>query len=188
MRQLRMVLLILIFTVTGGSAAPLFAQRVSVSYDKTADFSKFKTYAWVRGTPVPDANLNIYIVSYADGILQDKGLRKVEATDANLLVAYDAAGDSTINASTIEDPTYAASGGVAPIGATVWTGASASSSNTRLIQKGQLAVQMLDRSTHKVVWNGTLAGALKEKRSDKLDQLNKGLTKLLDRYPPAPGQ
>ena len=33
--------------------ASLFAgSKIHVDYDKSSDFSRFKTYAWVRGTPV----------------------------------------------------------------------------------------------------------------------------------------
>ena len=34
--------------------AVAFAQKVNVDFDPAADFSKFKTYAWVDGTPSPN--------------------------------------------------------------------------------------------------------------------------------------
>ncbi len=37
------------------------AQKIKIQYEKTTDFSKFKTYAWVPGTPVFDPHLDTYI-------------------------------------------------------------------------------------------------------------------------------
>jgi hypothetical protein len=33
---------------------PVSAQKISVDYDKKVNFSRFKTYAWATGTPVPN--------------------------------------------------------------------------------------------------------------------------------------
>src|SRR5215467_10021548 len=72
-------------------------QKVSLDYDKDTNFSKFATYAWVRGTPVPNETLDQYIILVSDGMLEKKGLRKVEPQNADLLFTYHAAGDADLN-------------------------------------------------------------------------------------------
>ncbi|HEY7098601.1 MAG TPA: DUF4136 domain-containing protein [Terriglobales bacterium] len=157
-------------------------QKVSLDYDKATNFSKFATYAWVRGTPVPNETLDQYIILVSDGMLEKKGLRRVEPQNADLLFTYHAAGDSDLNVGGVQDPTYSSVGGVPLEGQTVWSTGGAAP--TRLIRKGQLAVQVLDRSGHKIVWTGTASVTIKEKRGEKLDQLDNALTKLYDRFPP----
>jgi len=179
-RNVLIQITLLTMTILVGRSA--MGQKVSLDYDKDTNFSKFATYAWVRGTPVPNETLDQYIILVSDGMLEKKGLRKVEPQNADLLFTYHAAGDADLNIGGVQDPTYSSVGGVPIEGQTVWTTGGAAPA--RLIRKGQLAVQALDRSSHKIVWTGTAGVTIKEKRGEKLDQVDSALTKLFDRFPP----
>jgi hypothetical protein len=66
------------------------AQEVRYNFDKSADFSKFKTYKWV---PIKDASevsdlVDKQIKDALDAELATKGLTKVEGDDANLSIGY----------------------------------------------------------------------------------------------------
>ena len=61
------------------SATTVLAQTVTRDYDRTADFSKFKTYAWVRGTEVGDDLNHRRIVTAIDAQLQAKRLKPAGA-------------------------------------------------------------------------------------------------------------
>jgi hypothetical protein len=50
------------------------AQRVKFDYDKSADFAKFKTYAWIKRTPAANPNLDLYIMGAVD---HDLGLKEL---------------------------------------------------------------------------------------------------------------
>jgi len=65
---------------------------VNVDWDKSADFTGFKTYAWGKGTPVKNQLMDQRIVDGIDKQLAAKGLQKV-AEDANpdVIVVYHAA-------------------------------------------------------------------------------------------------
>lgn len=76
-------------------APSAFAQKVSLKYDKSADFSKFKTYAWVQGTPVADPTLDLYIKGAVDGMLAKKEMRKVAPEQADIFLTYHAATTAT---------------------------------------------------------------------------------------------
>ena len=61
-----------------------FAQKVKVGYDKSMDFSKYKTYTWAPlGVPITRPLLYQTIVNTIDGELESKG----EAGQGNCLYA-----------------------------------------------------------------------------------------------------
>jgi triphosphoribosyl-dephospho-CoA synthetase len=66
----------------------------------------------------------------------------------------------------------------------MWTTPSTVGSVGRLIKKGSLGVEMVDREKQQLVWAGAATGKAKEKRTDKMKQLDKVLTKMMDQYPP----
>jgi hypothetical protein len=43
---------------------------------------------------------------------------------------------------------------------------------------------MVDREKKQLVWAGVATGKAKEKRTDKLKQLDKAMTQMMDQYPP----
>lgn len=65
------------------------AQQVSVDFDRSADFSKFKTFAWTTGTPVRDDLNHQRIIRAIEEQLTIKGPAKV-AADPDVMVAYHA--------------------------------------------------------------------------------------------------
>src|SRR5579884_1042455 len=73
-----------------GAAA--FAQQVQYDYDRSANFSAYKTYQWVDYNPVQrgDQLLDQDIRRAVDEQLAGKGLRRVEA-GGDLLVGYQTA-------------------------------------------------------------------------------------------------
>ena len=166
------------------SSSKLPAQKIKVDYDKSADFSRYKTYAWVKGTPASNPNWDFYILSVADGMMEKKGLKKVDPQNADVLVTYHAAVNSSLNLTGFADPTFAAVGGIPVQGQTVWSDTSTGTSG-QLVQKGQLAFQMLDRANHKIVWTGTSSGSLKDTQTEKVQQVGKAINKVFDRYPPS---
>jgi len=166
------------------AAVPLSAQNVKVDYDKSVDFSKFKTYAWVKGLPFADYLLDLNILGIVDHELAAQGLTQVDPNIADLLVAYHIAATADVSVSSLHDPTYAHNGGIAPLGETMWTTPSTVGSVGRLIKKGSLGVEMVDREKKQLVWAGVATGKAKEKRTDKMKQLDKVLTKMMDQYPP----
>lgn len=63
----------------------LSAQDVTYDYDKAANFSTFKTYTWVRGTPLNDELNHKRIVNAVDAQLASKGFSKVEMAGSPLI-------------------------------------------------------------------------------------------------------
>jgi hypothetical protein len=148
-----------------------WAQDVTYDYDKTADFSKLTTYAWVNGTPVADEINHQRIVGAVDSQLALKGVHKVDAiANADLLVTYHAVitHDVAVNGTRVG---YARWG----------------SARVEDVPVGSLIVDIMDARTHAVVWRGVATRDLDVKASaEKREKnINKAAEKLFKNYPPA---
>jgi hypothetical protein len=154
------------------------AQSVNYDYDRSADFSKFKTYAWVRGTNLNDELNHKRVVGAIDAQLVSKGLSRVESqSHADVLVAYHANFDDNLQingfSSGFGGPRFGNFSGTA---------------TTQRIVTGTLVVDMMDARTRAIVWRGFAEhdvnpGAKPEKR-DK--NITKATEKIFKNYPPKP--
>src|SRR5689334_20557663 len=71
-------------------AVAAHAQKVKVDWDRMTDFTRYKTYKWMKipspRTPIPEIEQLIY--STVDAQLGAKGLKKVENGEPDLYVGY----------------------------------------------------------------------------------------------------
>jgi hypothetical protein len=167
-------------------AAGSLAQDVRYNFDKSADFSKFKTYKWV---PIKDAAkvsdlVDKQIKDAVDAALATKGLTKVEGDDANLYIGYQAAvGEEK------QFTSYSTGYGYGPGWGGGWyggMGTTTTSGSTSTIYKGQLDLDIYDSAGHVLVWRGLVSKTLDPKAKPEKQQKNlaKAVTKLLKNYPP----
>jgi uncharacterized protein DUF4136 len=82
----------LVWIAVGAAAAPALAQTpkygVTVTADKSAQFSAFKTYTWEHGWQAYDKTVHADITSAIDHELAAVGLTKQTDGPADLLVTY----------------------------------------------------------------------------------------------------
>ena len=100
-----------------------FAQKVSVGYDKSADFSKYASYTWAEPSMPPSRPL-LYasIVGSIDHELKAKGLARTDS--AGDLILIPAGGMEFGLTSVAGTPIMPSYGGPPPaIDATMWSGA-----------------------------------------------------------------
>lgn len=171
----------LLFLFSTGLVLELSAQKVKIDYEKKTDFSRFKTYAWVQGTPVIDPEMDFYITNRVTEVLRRSGMTEASISAADLIVTYHAARNTDLVVGTALDPTFAASGGVPLPGHGMWD---AAGSSPQHITKGSLEVEMLDRAANRPVWSGTAKHSLSDKPADRWKDVQKALDKLLRGYPP----
>lgn len=178
-RTLPVVLVVVMLSVTCG-----FAQKVKVGYDKSADFSKYKSYTWDE----PGAQSRPFLYMTVSGSirteLESKGLARMEK-DGDLTViakgdlGYDFSGagstaDSCQNCQKpLADPME-------------WTGKTAPpGSSGAPLPQGTLELELVDRASNKVVWAGTVTQKFNpDKRQQALERANKAIKKLLIEFPP----
>jgi len=164
--------------------AQAVAQKVTINYDKATNFSKFKTYAWVQGTPGFDPALDAYIKKSINDMLQHIGMTETNVAAADLVVTYHAAVSTDLSVGTALDPTFAASGGVAMAGHSIWETAGGAAATH--VNKGGLAFEMLDRAANRLAWSGTAKHTISDKHSERWDQIQKAMDKLFRNFPPTP--
>jgi hypothetical protein len=156
-----------------------FAQSVSYDFDRAIDFSKFRSYAWTRGTALADELNHARVVRSIEGQLASKGLTRVESSASpDLLVAYHASFDKNLQINA-----YGTGWGGPRFG-----GLRSGTATTQEILTGTMVVDMLDASTRSIVWRGMASGdidvAAKPERREK--NINKAAQKLFKHYPPKP--
>ena len=162
------------------------AQKIKVNYDKQADFSQFKTYAWAEHGAVSHPMLAANIVGAIQDELNARGLRQV-ALNANpelIIQVYGSVDqDSTLLSN---DPLYMATGGIPPFDPSfsgpLNTGQYGNTTIT--IHKGQLVVDLLDAVNKKLIWRGMAQQNLAAHNPDKLlSQVNTAIAKMFKQYP-----
>jgi hypothetical protein len=158
------------------------AQTVTYDYDKTTDFSKVKTYAWVRGINLDFDDLtHKRIINAVDGQLASKGLTKVEPSEnPDVLVAYYAIFNKELLIN------WFSSGWGGDFGGFGFDRDWSGSARAEEEWIGTVVVDMKDVKTRTVVWRGIARKEVDVKASpDKRDKaINKAAEKLLKDYPP----
>jgi hypothetical protein len=153
-----------------------YAQTVSYDFDRAATFSKFKTYAWVRGTNLNDDLNHRRIVNAVDAQMTLKGFARVDANaNPDVLVAYHAAFDENFQ-----------------INGYGWGGyrfgpGRSGSATVEGVLVGTLAVDIVDAQTRTIVWRGIATKELDPNaKADKRERnINKAAEKLFKNYPPS---
>lgn len=175
------VWVVALLVVTG----TLLGQDVRYNFDKSTDFSKFRTYKWVSLKDAPKVNdlVDKQIKDAVDSQLATKGLTKVEGDDADLYIGYQV-GVTSEKQFTSFDSGWGAGPGWYRGG---WYGGGGmTTGSTSTIYIGQLALDMNDRSNKELVWRGVVSKTIdtKAKPDKQAKNLNKAVAKLLKNYPP----
>ena len=159
-----------------------FAQEVQFDYDRSANFSAYKTYQWVDYNAVYVGNqlLDKDIKRAVDAQLAGKGLRRVE-NGGDLLVGYQAA--------ISHEKQFDSLGSGA--GSGPWWG---NWDNTRVtsstIDVGKLAIGLFDPASKQLVWRGAASKTLDIKKDPDQNyrNLEKAMARLFRNYPPGVGK
>jgi Domain of unknown function (DUF4136) len=191
MKRISFIWMALLLIITSGA----FCQDVRYNYDKSTDFSKFKTYKWVliKDAQRPNDIVDKQIKSTIDSQLLVKGLTAVDNDDANLYLAYQTAVGSEKQFTSFSSgmgPGWGYGPGWYGGG---WYGAggmSTTTGSTSTIYVGQLVLDMYKPADKSLIWRGTVSKTLdpKAKPDKQQKNLNKAISKLLKNYPPPPGK
>jgi hypothetical protein len=159
------------------------AQKVKIEFDKNVEFTKFKTYAW---DPTPQAAAKPVLVAAIKGAvnheLEKRGLQMVTENPDLYIAMYGAIGSDF--AVTYSDLYYGPYGIPAFDQSFLMWGAIPGTTNTAVVHKGQLAVDLLDASAKKLVWRGIATEKLSEQQMKLVEQVNTVVEKLFAKYPP----
>jgi hypothetical protein len=154
------------------SAASL-AQQVKTDYDRSIDFSQYKTYSWEK-VATKDPLYVDRIKSAVDQALTAKGLSQVPSGGDLSLVAIEA----TKNQQTLNTFYNGFGGGWR------WGGFGNSTTTVDNYKVGTLVLDLFDTQTKKLVWRGAASDALSNKSDKNIKKLDKEVQKMLKDFPP----
>jgi Domain of unknown function (DUF4136) len=179
MRKLALCAALLLVAVAGARA-----QKIETGYDKSADFSRYKTYALVpRATPATNPLLAAIVDHDIIYELEQKGLRRVESNPDLLVKSYGGAGEVEGGYAAV-DPTYNATGGAPMAGSTMWTGSLPPATQPQ-VMKGFITIDLLDARQNQLVWRATAKGKIDyNKRQKMLEKANKAVAEMFKKFPP----
>jgi hypothetical protein len=149
------------------------AQDVNYDYDRRANFSAYRTYAWTGGTNLADDLNHARIVAAVDRQLAAKGMARVDSTgNPDLLVVYRVGLHQDLEINGYDNR---------------WAGPAGGPSWARLerVPVGTLAVGIIDAKSRSIVWRAAATkdldpGASPEKWEKNI---NKAVEKMFKRYP-----
>lgn len=160
--------------------ATMQAQKIKVEYDKSLDFSQFKTFAWGHHDASSRPNLALAIAGAVQSDLERLGLKRVDE-NPDLYVQMYGAVDHDLSIAEA-NPLYV--NGIPSIEEAydLWYGYSGRPTVVT-VHKGQLVVDLIAASQKKLVWRGVAQDKLSDKSSKLLEQVNRAVEKMFLQYP-----
>ena len=152
------------------------AQSVSYDYDRSTDFSRLKTYAWVPGTNLKDELNHQRIMAAVDAQLAAKGFTRVErSANPDVLVAYHAGFSRELEIN----------GYASGWGGYRWGPARTGTARVEQVTVGTLVVDMVNAKSNTIVWRGIATKDLDPNASPEKREknINKAAEKLFKNYP-----
>jgi Domain of unknown function (DUF4136) len=147
-------------------------QEVKTDYDRSADFSQYKTYSWV-GVKTKDPLMVDRIKSAVNSTLAEKGLRQV-----------DSGGDLSLNAMEITRNQQTLNTFYDGFGGWRFGGFGDAETTTETYKVGTLVVDIFDTQTKKLLWRGSSSDTLSSNSGKNIKNLDKGVAKMFKHFPP----
>jgi hypothetical protein len=152
-----------------------FAQQVKTDYDRSTDFSQYKTYSWEK-VQTQDQLWVDRIKEAVNAALAAKGWTQTPSGGSVSIVAI----EMTRNQQTL-DTFYNGFGG-----GWRWGGGFGDATTTVETYKvGTLVVDLFDANSKKLVWRGSMSDTLSDKSDKNIKNLDKGVQKMFNHFPPS---
>jgi hypothetical protein len=149
------------------------ADKVTSDYDHSVDFSKYKTFMWIREPQPPNPLMKDRIMGSVNDELTARGMRQVDE-GADLGVGANLATEERHTWETY----YTDSGW-----GWDWGGAGWSTTEMRTYDVGTLSVELFDSETHKLIWQGVGVDEVASKPAKQTRENDKQIEKMFKHYP-----
>jgi hypothetical protein len=161
------------------STAASYAQQVKTDYDRSANFGQYKTYSWEK-VQTQDALWVDRIKAAVNATLAEKGLTPVESGGDIAIVAV----EMTKNQQTL-NTFYDGFGGGWGWRRFGGGGFGDATTTTETYKVGTLVVDLFDTNSKKLIWRGSASDTLSDKSDKNIKNLDNGVKKMFDHFPPA---
>jgi len=161
------------------SAVATFAEQVKTDYDRNANFSQYKTYSWTK-VQTEDQLWVDRIKQAVNTALKAKGLTPVESGGDIAIVAI----EMTKNQQTLNTFYDGFGGGWGWRRGGGFGGFGDATTTTDTYKVGTLVVDLFDAHTKTLLWRGSASDTLSDKSDKNIKNLDKGVQKMFDHFPP----
>ncbi len=155
-------------------------------YDKSVNFSEYKTFAWFPNASLTKGTANYQISELMERRVQQavndelaaKGMQLVDAAQADVLINYHASVETKVDVDTFSTG-YSARWDYWGIGYNVQT-------TTREYEVGTLVLDVIDKESNQLVWRAAKEGRLKKNQSptEREVVIRESVAEILSHYPP----
>jgi hypothetical protein len=161
------------------SAVATFAEQVKTDYDRNANFSQYKTYSWTK-VQTEDQLWVDRIKQAVNTALKAKGLTPVESGGDIAIVAI----EMTKNQQTLNTFYDGFGGGWGWRRGGGFGGFGEATTTADNYRVGTLVVDLFDANTKTLLWRGSASDTLSDKSDKNIKNLDKGVQKMFDHFPP----
>jgi len=157
------------------------AQQVKTDYDRSADFSQYKTFSWEK-VQTRDALFIDRIKSAVNSALTAKGWTEVPSGgDISIMAIQMTQDQQTLN--TFYDG-FGGGWGWRRFGGGGLGGFGESTTTTETYKVGTLILDLFDTKTKQLVWRGSTSDTLSNNSNKNIQNVDKGVEKLFKQFPP----
>ena len=175
-----------IFTLIGIAlicATASFGQQVKTDYDRSADFTQYKTYSWEQ-VQTQNPLWADRIKAAVNSALAAKGWTQVQSGGNVSIMAMEMTqSHQTLN--TYYDGLGGGWGWGRRFGG-IGSGFGETTTTEDTYRVGTLVVDLFDSSSKKLIWRGSLKDVLSDKSDKNIKNLDKGVVKLFNHFPTGP--
>jgi hypothetical protein len=154
------------------------AHEVKIDYDRSADFSQYKTYSW-KNVQTQDQLWVGRIKDAVTAALTAKGWTKVESGGQVAIIAM----ETTKNQQTL-NAFYNGFGGGWGWRRFGGGGFGDATTTTENYKVGTLCVDLFNASSKNLIWRGSASDIPSDKSDKNIKNLDKGVQKMFDHFPP----
>jgi hypothetical protein len=154
------------------------AQQVKTDYDRSANFSQYKTYSWEH-VKTKDSLFVDRIKDAVNAALAARGWTQVESGGDVSIVAV----QMTSNQETLTT-FYNGFGGGWGFRRFGGGGFGEATTTTDTYKVGTVVVDLFDAHSKKLLWRGTSSDTLSNNSDKNIKNLNKGVEKMFRQFPP----
>jgi len=150
-----------------------FSQHVKFDYDHSANFSKYKTFSWIKEpAATKDPLMQQRIINAVNAQLKARGLQPVDI-NGDLGVAVNVATQEKQTLNTFYDG----------FGPWYW-GLGSATTMVETFTEGTIVADLFDTQTKRVVWRAVGSKEISNKPEKATEQVEKTIEKMFKHYPP----